>query len=429
MRANPKHVKLFHWGKLLTITGGAQALVQGLSLISGILVIQLLPTREYAWYTIVNTMLGSMVILSDGGIGIGVMAEGAKVWQNKENLGIVRATGLALRKRFAIVSLIIAMPILIFLLLHHEANWKTTLLISASLVPVLYASLSDSLLEIFPKLHQDLISLQKNQLAVSASRLLLTGLTLFLFPFAFVAMLASGIPRMYGNIRLAKIANIFSDKHQKPDKQIKKRILKVVNRIMPEAIYYCLSGQITIWLISIFGKTTAVAQIGALGRLAMTLNIFTAMFSIIVIPRYAKLQNNKMILFRRLFQIISGMLFICVFVVLIVWTFPHQTLWILGEKYKNLDTHLLFLSICGSCLNLFGASFLGLSTSRGWAIHPFLSIITSLTATVCGIILFDISSIKGVLEINIFIALFQLVMHGCYAILKIANSKDYFPDF
>ena len=147
------------------------------------------------------------------------------------------------------------------------------------------------------------------------------------------------------------------------------------------------------WLISIFGKTTAVAEIGALGRLAMTLNIFTAMFSIIVIPRYAKLQNNKMILFRRLFQIISSMLFICVFVVIIVWTFPHQTLWILGEKYKNLDTHLLFLSICGSCLNLLGASFLDrLQAERH---HPFLSIITSLTATVCGIILFDISSIKA----------------------------------
>ena len=60
-----------------------------------------------------------------------------------------------------------------------------------------------------------------------------------------------------------------------------------------ESIYFCFSGQITIWLISIFGNTTSIAEVGALGRLAMRLNIFTVRFSIIVIPWYAKLVEKK----------------------------------------------------------------------------------------------------------------------------------------
>jgi hypothetical protein len=46
------YTKTLEWGRLLTITGGAQAIVQGLGLVSGILVIQRLPTQEYALYTL-----------------------------------------------------------------------------------------------------------------------------------------------------------------------------------------------------------------------------------------------------------------------------------------------------------------------------------------------------------------------------------------
>jgi hypothetical protein len=66
--------KVFEWGKLITIVGSAQILVQAISLISGILVIRLLPTHEYALYTLANTMLGTMSLLADGGISTGVMS-------------------------------------------------------------------------------------------------------------------------------------------------------------------------------------------------------------------------------------------------------------------------------------------------------------------------------------------------------------------
>ena len=417
--SNPKHARIFHWGRLITITGGAQVLVQGIGIICGILVLWLLPTREYAWYTVVNTMLGTMIILADSGIYIGVMSEGAKVWQDKNKLGTVIVTGLHLRKKFAVGSLLVSIPILVTLLSRHGAGWLTILLISASLVPVFYASLSDSLLEVVPKLHQDITSLQKNQVSVSLGRLLITALTLFIFPFAYVAVLANGVPRMLGNIRMYKIAHTFADKNQKVDVNIKNKILKVVRRSMPENIYYCLSGQITIWLISIFGNTKSVAEVGALGRLSLALNIFIIILSTVVIPRYAKLVENKVILLKRQFQIFVCVVIVCIFIVIITWLAPRQILLILGKNYENIDTQLLFLSIYGSCMNLLVSSIYFMYTSRGWIINPILSISVSILSTLVAFFLFDISSIKGVLLLNIFLSFIQLIFQGGFSIRKI----------
>ena len=422
--SNPKHARIFHWGKLITITGAAQAFVQGLGIVSGILVIWLLPTNEYAWYTLANTMLGTMTILADSGISIGVMSEGAKVWEDKNKLGAVLATGLHLRKKFAIGSLLVSLPILFFLLFRHNAGWITVLLISASLIPVFYASLSDSLLEIIPKLHQDIPSLQKNQVSVSIGRLIISGLTLFIFPFAYIAVLANGIPRMFGNIRMYQIAHRFADKNQKPDVKIKNKILKVVRRSMPENIYYCLSGQMTIWLISIFGNTTSVAELGALGRLSLVMNIFPIVLSTVIIPRYAKLASNKIILIKRQLQIFVCMIMVCISIIIVTWLLPHQILAILGHNYKNLDTHLLFLAIYGSCMNLLVSCIYLMYTSRGWIVNPVLSISISIVSTIIAFFLFDISSIEGVLLLNIFLAFIQLLFQGGYSVKRSMNPHS-----
>jgi O-antigen/teichoic acid export membrane protein len=418
---NLKYQKIYNWGKLITITGGAQVIVQGTGLVCGIIVIRLLSTQEYAWYTLANTMLGTMTMLADGGISIGVMAEGAKVWQNKEHLGSVLATGMSLKKRFALTTILVAAPLLIYMLLSHGANWITTILICASLVPAFFAALSDSLLEVIPKLHQSIHSLQKNQIVVSITRLLLSSLILFVFPFTFLAILANGIPRAYGNIRLRKISNSFINPSPKVDAEIRKNILKIVKRIMPEAIYFSMSGNITIWLIAWMGNTTSIAEMGALGRLAMFLNVFTVIFSTVIIPRFARLGKNKNILLKRFFQTIAIVVIICIFIIAITKIFPTQILWILGKNYEGLQPSLLLLSIYAACLNLLIGIIFNLYSSRGWIINPIISIAVSISSILAGILLFNISTLYGVLLMNVFIAIVQLILHTTYCTKKILS--------
>jgi len=424
VKEHPKYETILNWGKLISITGSAQIIIQALGFASGILIIRLLPLQEYAFYTLANTMLGTMTVLADGGITTGLMAQGGKVWEDKKKMGVVLATGLDLRKKFAFASLVVSVPILFYLLYHNGASWTMSLLIAAALIPAFYATLSDSLLEIIPKLNQTILPLQRNQIEVGIGRLVLSGLTMFVFPWAFVAVLAAGIPRIWGNVGLRKIVYSMAEKGQQPDAEVKKEILSLVKRIMPTSIYYCLSGQITIWLISVFGNTTSLAELGALSRLSVVLSIFSAIIATLVIPRFAKLASNKFLLLTRFLQILGILVILLSIIVLIVYLFPTPILWLLGDAYKGLPFELL-LSILSSCIGLLGGIVFNLYSSRGWAMSPIALILINLLAIIVSASLLDLGSLRGVLFFNIIlgiVALMQTILFCTYNILLVKNE-------
>jgi O-antigen/teichoic acid export membrane protein len=391
----PNSGKVKYWLKLITVTGTAQVIVQAVGFLSGILVIRLLSVDEYALYTLANTMLGTMTVLSDGGISTGVMAQGGKVWQDRQKLGAVLATGMELRRKFAIFSLLVSVPILGYLLLHHGATWITTVLITASLIPAFYASLSDGLLQIPVKLHQAIVPLQRNQVEVSAGRLLLTGITLFAFPWAFVAIIASGIPRIWGNIKLRKIAYGIADKEQKTDDEERREILKIVRKILPGSIYYALSGQITVWLISIFGNTTSIAQLGALGKLSVIFTFLSIIIQILIVPRFSRIQGKKILIVHRFIQMqvflfVIGMIIVCIFVL-----FNNQFLYILGANYDGLVKELFFIIVAGAVSFISGLTN-GLLSSRGIIVPPVIFISLSISIQIIALFIFPLDSIIGI---------------------------------
>jgi O-antigen/teichoic acid export membrane protein len=416
------HPKVFEWVKIVSVTGGAQALVQLLGLLSGIITVRLLSTQEYALYTLAYTMLGTMTLLADSGVASGVMAQGGKVWQDKLKLGVVLATGYDLRKKFAWGAMFIACPILLYLLLHHGASWLMALIIVIALIPAFFAALSDSLLEIAPKLHQDINPLQKNQMMVSVLRFLLTCLTLFLFPFTFVAILAAGLPRTYGNYKLRKIANRYAETEAQPSKEIETEIFKIVKRTLPAGIYYSFSGQITIWMISLFGHTNTIAQIGAISRFALLLNLLSVVFGTVILPRFARLPENRNVLFKKVFQIVLMLLIVFSGTIFLFWEFSDLLLKILGPKYAGLNKELV-LAIIGSSISLLGGVFFTLYSSRGWAIQPFILIPIDLSAVILGAFLFNISTFHGVLYYNIFVSSSLMLTNLTYFLFKISRIR------
>jgi O-antigen/teichoic acid export membrane protein len=422
LKTKPRYLKALEWTKLISITGGAHTIVQGLSFVSGIIVVRLLPNTELALYTIANTMLGTIALLSDGGISTGVMAQGGKVWQDRTKLGKVLMTGLDLRIKFAIICLVVSIPALIYLLLHNGASWTTILLIIASLIPAFYASLIDSILEIIPKLHQSIIPLQKNQVTVALGRLLLTGgMNLLSLPFTFLAIIAAGIPRIFGNLRLKKIAREFADTDQKPDPELRAKILSVVKRVLPGAIYFCLSGQVTIWLISVFGKTSDVAQLGGLGRINMLLTVISAIMVTLVIPRFARLQDTSR-LKSYFWKIQLALWVLSATIVGFIWLFGDFVLMILGPKFTGLSYEIT-LSITGASIALMGGLSYALYSSRGWILNPIFFICVSFAALGLGIWIFDINSLVGVIKLDIFSSVIFYLIHSGYCAYNVYRQK------
>jgi O-antigen/teichoic acid export membrane protein len=417
-KSNPAFARIFEWSKLIALTGSTQALIQFIGLLSGIFVIRMLPTHEYGLYTLANTMLGTMAVLSDGGISTGVMSQGGKVWSDREELGRVLSTGFDLRKTFSLGSLVVSVPILFYLLNRHHSSLIMSILIITSIVPVFLSTLSGSLLQIGLTLNQDLHSLQKNQLLVSVFRFVLLLLGLFITPWAFVAILASAFPQLLGNFYLKKASFKYADFGLQPDIKIRNQILSTVKKLFPTSLYYCLSGQITIWLMSIFGSTTSVASLGALSRLSMVLNVFGTMFSLLVVPRFSRSNLDKERLLKRFIFIIFGLLCLIIIVISIVRLFPTEILWVLGKDYANLQEEVL-LSVIGGCLGLMAGAAASLSSSRGLIIHPVASILISLLALIVGILYFNVTTMAGMLKLNIFLMSTEFMMFFLYGLRKL----------
>lgn len=408
--------------KLVSLVGSTEILLKGIGFISGILIVRLLPIQEYAFYTLANTMLGTLVVLTDGGISNGIMALSGKVWQDPKKLGVILATGLDLRRKFAAVTLVIAIPIVFYLLMLNKASWLSAILIILSLIPAFYADLSDSLLEITPQLHQDIASLQKNDLTVGLGRLVLTVLTIFIFPWTFVLLLASGIPRIYGNLELKKINAKFVDTTQKPDPVVRKEILRIVARILPNIIFFAFSGQIVIWILSVFGNTNELATIGALGRFSILIGLFTSVLATLFIPRFSRLANDKSKLIK-VFMIFQLILFLFSgFVMLIVFLFPTQMLWILGGSYSGLSTEL-FLILLSNCIGLITSLTGNLIGSRGHFLNPILVIAMNMGTVITAFFIWDLSTLQGILYYSILYQCISLFVNYCFSFYKLILNK------
>src|SRR5437762_9986538 len=64
------------WFPILVKFTSVQAIVQIMGFAAGILIVRGLPKREYAFYTIGNTMLATILLLADSGISSALTAIG-----------------------------------------------------------------------------------------------------------------------------------------------------------------------------------------------------------------------------------------------------------------------------------------------------------------------------------------------------------------
>jgi O-antigen/teichoic acid export membrane protein len=404
-----QYPSLAKWIGLVGVTTGGQIAIQGIGFIAGILTIRLLDTDQYAYYTLVNTMLGTMTVLADGGISTGVLSEGGKVWQDKEELGKVLATGMDLRKKFAIGSMAVSMPFLYYLLREQSVPVYWVLLLILSLLPTFYATLSGGLLKIVPRLHQEVSKSIKIDLRANLWRLVFTAGSLMFFPFAICAVLASGAGQLRANHLLRKLSAKHMSTTVAPNPVYRKKIMRVVWRVLPGSIYYCVSGQITIWLISIFGSTSGIAQIGALGRLMVLLMLVQNSLDLLIVPRFARMMEQKKYVLFRFYQVLGGVTLVSLAIIIIVYYIPTPILYILGKEYADLEDEMLLMTI-SSCITLVAGVINRLASSRGIIPHPgyFLSV-TIFFQLLILLFCVDYTTVSGVLMFGVIAAAMGLV--------------------
>jgi hypothetical protein len=366
--------------------------------------------REYALFTITNTMQGTMNVLADIGISIGVVSIGGRVWQNSRRFGELVRTGLNLRRRLGLIAATVITPVLYYMLRRNGASIAYTALLIAAVWTALAAQLSIGVLEVVPRLRSEIRLIQKIDLTAAFARLAVVAMLAFFLLNAGVAVfIGSGalwIQCVFLRGYVGRVTNLSVAENAED----RRAILTLIRQQAANAIFYCLQGQIAVFLITIFGhRINSVAEVGALGRLAMIYAVLANMLMNVLVPAFARCQEPRRL--RRLYGgIISAVTGLGLLVLSAAAFLPNEFLLILGNRYTHLHRELLLMA-GGATLNMITGTLWYLNAARAWTAGSWLNIPLTIATQLLLIPFVDFATVSGVLTFNLISALPGLLLN------------------
>ena len=392
--------RAFHQARAVGNFALVQAGVQMIGFLSGILIVRWLPQREYAYFTIANTMQGTINLLADIGISVGLVSIGGRVWEDRHRFGELINTALGVRLKLGAAAMIAVTPVMYFMLIRNGAPILYTGILTALVLAGLLIQFSLGVLSVVPRLRSDLSRIQIIDFTGAITRLLLVVALVYLFSSAGVAVAIAAATWILQYTMLRRYAARVVDLTAAENPEDRRAIIGFIRKLAANSVFYCFQGQITVFLISFFAhRASSVAEVGALGRLAMIFTVLTNLLTNIFVPAFARCQDLRKL--RLLYAAIVGG--VTVFSLLILfWAgiLPGQFLFVLGSNYAHLQRELL-LMVGVAVLSALSGTFWALNAAKAWIAGAWLYIPLTLGMQLALIPFTDFSSVTGVLIFNL----------------------------
>src|SRR2546421_11146589 len=234
--------RAFHHARIIGNLAIVQAVVQVVGFFSGILIIRSLSQQEYAYFTIANTMQGTLNLLADIGISAGVISIGGRVWQEGHRFGELINTGLQLRKRLALAACLVVTPVMYLLLARNGAGLGYRLILVALVVAGLLPQLAIGALSVVPRLRSDIGRIQTIDFSAAALRLL--GLVAFIWLLSAATAIAIAMVTFFVQyLMLRHYARRVVDLHASAEAEDRQVLVRFIRKLAPNAVFYCFQGQ------------------------------------------------------------------------------------------------------------------------------------------------------------------------------------------
>ena len=387
-----------------------QAMVQLVGFASGILLVRWLDQTEYAYFTIANTMQGTINVLADMSISIGLVSIGGRVWQDRHRFGQLITTAQHFRRRLGLLAILVVTPVLYWLLTRNGASPIYAAVLVGAILLGLLVQFSLGVLAVVPRLRSDVSRIQTIDLTGAIARLAVLLVCAFLFLNAGVAVLVSSMAFLLQFWMLRKYAAGVIDLNAPENAEDRVAMIGFIKNQAANAVFFCLQGQITIFLISFFGnRATSVAEVGALGRLAMIFAVMGQVLTNIFVPAFARCQDAARLRLQY-FAIVAGVAGCCAVVIGAAAFFPNQFLFLLGSKYAHLQRELLLI-VASTVLNVLTGAIWFLNASKAWVAGAWLYIPLTLATQIALIPYTDFSSVRQVLIFGVISAVPNLLLN------------------
>jgi len=176
-------------------------------------------------------------------------------------------------------------------------------------------------------------------------------------------------------------------------------------------LFYAAQGQLTIWLAGIFAPATAVAEVGALGRLGQVTLLMNTSVALLVQPYLARLPIKGP--FRvRLLQItmLQGAAAITLILSGLCW--PQLWLRILGWRYQALEREVTLAIVLAGVVFLGDCFYLSL-IARSRTGYQWLRIPAALSGILLGAILSPPATTMNAIVFQFFVVIPYVILEAC----------------
>jgi O-antigen/teichoic acid export membrane protein len=401
--------RALHRARVVGSFAVVQAAVQIVGFLSGILLVRQLDQREYAYFTIANTMQGTLNVLADIGISIGLVSIGGRVWHDRHRFGQLVNTALGLRRKLGAVAIVLVTPIVYFMLVKNGASARYSAILIAVLLFGLVIQLSIGVLSVVPRLRSDVTRIQTIDMTGAVARFLALVALMYLFLNGSVALAVGSATLLLQYWMLRRYVAGVIDLKAPENAEDRAAMRGFIRSQAANAVFFCLQGQITVFLISFFGHVTSVAEVGALGRLGMIFAVLSNLLGNVFAPAFARCQSLRKLRWEYA-AIAGGVACFSLVVIGAAALFPREFLFVLGNKYAHLERELL-LMVGGAVITAMGGTLWVLNSAKAWIAGSWLYIPLTLSTQLALIPFTDFSSVSGVLVFNLVSAVPSLVLN------------------
>lgn len=349
--------------------------------LAGVLLIRSMPKGDYAAYAAAVAGISAAAVIADSGIGATLMARMAAVGGALGERHALMRAALAVRRRVAVVVLVpICVGVVVVFVGLHLA--PIVIVICVALVAVVvWNSLVRTLYVVDLQLQRRFVPIVAADASAGVFRLALvaivaliglgagTATPVYLAIFLAASFLQTSVARRFSGFRSSTAGDASA---------YGPAFTAAFRTTAPWTVLLIAGEQLINLLLTSYGNAAAIAEISALTRYALLLQLVVSVAGNVVGATLAHVAPTSRALGSAFRRLVGGGALISAGFVGGVWIMRLPLLDLLGPGYAHLDTMFLLLAVA-SALQFFGTYVLGAMThARGWlrgswTFGPFLA--------------------------------------------------------
>jgi O-antigen/teichoic acid export membrane protein len=342
-----------------------QPLIQLVGILAGLLLVNLMTTREYAFYTLASAAMTLLALLCDLGITNSLLYFRREAATRNVSFDAYLQAATWLRRGLLAVGAPVF--VIVFSILAFRSGFGAAETYASAVVVMagVWFQMTAAISLLSLRLSGRYREAYGAELAGALARLgTATAMALGSAMYAVLAISGNAL----GSAVTARAGRRGTRPGGGPPsaavRATRIEIVRYVMPLLPSALYFSFQGTLMAFLTAIFGQTRNIAEVGALGRLGLIIGLLAGLIPAVIIPRLAGVVSDR--LYRRRYVQFGLLLALCgAALALGAREWPGLFLALLGRQYAGLEPELM-LTVGAASVGLLGAYCAAINQTRAW---------------------------------------------------------------